>query len=152
MTLSSLVLLLKMNVIYSFPLHLTSLAEHQVFAARILTLFQGFSPRILTSFEVWIRPLRRCSMLTLGLENQSPPLHTSEANIKKNNLNHNTVKRSQQRNNQPVIRAAFCLLEWVGEKEDLPESSEIFEVAAPQISVLTRDTAFYFRVPASAYW
>ena len=120
MTLSSSRLLLKMNVIYSFALHLTSLAEHQVFSARILalfqgfarilTLFQGFSARILTSFEVWIRPLRRCSMLTPGLENQCPPLHTSEANIKKNNFNHNTVKRSQQRNNQPVIRAAFCVL------------------------------------------
>ncbi|CAH3046508.1 unnamed protein product [Porites lobata] len=72
--------------------------------------FTGFSPRILTSFEVWI-PLRRCSMLTPGLENQYPPLHTSEANIKKNKLNHNTVKRSQQRNNQPVIRAAFGRLE-----------------------------------------
>ena len=127
----SLRLLLKMNVIYSFPLHLTSPAEHQDFSARILTLFQGFSariltlfqgfariltlfqgfsPRILTSFEVWI-PLWRCSMLSLGLENQCPPLHTSEANIKKNNLNHGTVKRSQQRNNQPLIRAAFCLLE-----------------------------------------
>ena len=107
MTLSSLALLLKMNVIYSFPLHLTSLAEHQVFAARILTLFQGFSPRILTSFEVWIRPLRQFLMSTLGLENQCPLLHTSEANIKKNNLNQNTVKRSEQRNYQPVIRAAF---------------------------------------------
>ena len=129
-TLSSLRLLLKMNVIYPFPLHLTSPAEHQVYSARILTLFQGFehiltlfqgfahiltlfqgfSPRILTSFEVWI-PLRRCSMLNPGLENQYPPLHTSEANIKKNKLNHNTVKRSQQRNNQPVIRAAFGRLE-----------------------------------------
>ena len=46
-------------------------------------------------------------MSTLGLENQCPLLHTSEANIKKNNLNHNKVKRSEQRNNQPVIRAAF---------------------------------------------
>ena len=152
MTLSSLPLLLKMNVIYSFHLHLTSPAEHQVFAARILTLFQGFSPRILTSFEVWIRQLRWCSMLTLGLDNQCPPLHTSEANIKKANLNHNTVKRSQQRNYQPVIRATFCLLEWRGEKKDLPESRETFEVAAAQTSVLTRDTAFYFRVRASIYW
>ena len=118
-TLSSLRLLLKMNVTYPFPLHLTSPAEHQVYSARILTLFQGFahiltlfqgfSPRILTSFEVWI-PLRRCSMLTPGLENQYPPLHTSEANIKKNKLNHNTVKRSQQRKNQPVIRAALVVL------------------------------------------
>ena len=119
MTVSSFRLLLKMNVIYSFPLHLTSPEEHQVYSARILTLFQGFSPRILTSFEVWI-PLRWCLMLTPGLENQCPPLHTSEANIKKDNLNHNTVKRSQQRNNQPVIRAAFCLLQWRGEKGDLP--------------------------------
>ena len=109
-TLSSLRLLLKMNVIYSFPLHLTSPAEHQFYSARILTLFQGFSLRILTSFEVWI-PLRRCSMLTPGLENQCPLLHTSEANIKKNNLNQNTVKRSQQRSYQPVITAAFRLLE-----------------------------------------
>ena len=97
MTLSSLRLLLKMNVVYSFPLHLTSLTEHQVFSARTQTLFQGFSPRILTLFEVWIRPLRRCSMLTPGLENQCPPLHTSEANIKKNNLNQITVKRDQSR-------------------------------------------------------
>ena len=104
MTLSSLRLLLKMNVIYSFSLHLTSPAEHQVYSARILTLCQSFSQRILTSFEV-----RRCSMLTPGLENQCPLLHTSEANIKKNNLNYDRVKRSQQRNNQPVIRAAFCL-------------------------------------------
>ena len=103
-TLSSLRLLLKMNVIYSFPLHLTSPAEHQVYSARILTLCQSFSQRILTSFEV-----RRCSMLTPGLENQCPLLHTSEANIKKNNLNHDRVKHSLQRNNQPVIRAAFCL-------------------------------------------
>ena len=109
-TLSSLRLLLKMNVIYSFPLHLTSPTEHQVYSARILTLCQGFSLRILTSFEVWI-PLRRCSMLTPGLESQCPPLHTSEANIKKNNLNQNTVKRSQQRNYQLVITAAFRLLE-----------------------------------------
>ena len=162
MTLSSLRLLLKMNVIYSFPLNLTSPAEHQVFSARILTLFQGFartltlfqgfSPRILTSFEVWTRPLWWCSILTRRLENQCPPLHTSEANIKKDNLNHNTVKRSQQRNNQPVIRAAFCLLQWRGEKGDLPESRETFEVAAPQTCVLTRDTAFYFRVRASVYW
>ena len=151
MTLSSLRLLLKMNVICSFPLHLTSPAEPQVYSARILALFQGFSPRILTSFEVWI-PLRRCSMLTPGLESQCPPLHTSEANIKKNNLNHNTVKRSQQRNNQPVIRAAFCGLEWGGEKEDLAESRETFEVAAAQFSVLTLDTAFCFRVRASVYW
>ena len=151
MTLSLLWLLLKMNVIYSFPLHLTSLAEHQVFFARILTLFQGFSPRMLTSFEVWI-PLRRCSMLTPGLENQCPLLYTSEANIKKSNLNHNTIKRSQQRNNQPVIRAAFCRLDWGGEKEDLAESRKTFEVAAAQFSVLTRDTAFCFRVRASVYW
>ena len=161
MTLSLLSLLLKMNVIYSFPLHLTSPAEHQVFFARILTLFQGFariltlfqgfSPRILTSFEVWI-PLRRCSMLTPGLENQFPLLHTSEANIKKNNLNHKRIKLSQQRNNQPVIRAAFCRLEWGGEKEDLAESRETFEVAAAQFSVPTRDTAFCFRVRASIYW
>ena len=151
MTLSSLRLLLKMKVIYSFPLNLTSPAERQIFSARILTLFQGFSPCILTSFEVWIRPLWRCSMLTLGLENQCPPLHTSEANIKKDNLNHNTVKRSQQRNNQPVIRTAFCLLQWRGEKGDLPESRETFEVAAAQTCVLTRDTAFYFRVRASVY-
>ena len=46
-------------------------------------------------------------MSTLGLENQCPLLHTSEANIKKNNLNQNTVKRSEQRNYQPVIRAAL---------------------------------------------
>ena len=81
-------------------------------------------------------------MSTLGLENQCPPFHTSEANIKKNN--HNTVKRSEQRNNQPeVIRA--------GGKEDLAESREAFEVAAAQTAVLTRDTAFYFRVRASVY-
>ena len=91
-------------------------------------------------------------MLTTGLENQYPPLHTSEANMKKNKLNHNTVKRSQQRNNQPVIRAAFGPLEWGGEKEDLAESRKTFEVTAAQFSVLTRDTAFYFRVQASFYW
>ena len=56
MTLSSLRLLLKMNVIYSFPLHLTSLAEHHVFSARIQTLFQGFSPRILTLFVSLLTP------------------------------------------------------------------------------------------------
>ena len=74
------------------------------------------------------------------------------ANIKENNLNHNIIKRSQQRNNQPVIRAAFCRLEWEGEKEDLAESRETFVVAAAQFSVLTRDTAFCFRVWASVYW
>ena len=149
MTLSSLPLLLKMNVIYSLPLHLTSPAENQVFAASILTLFQGFSPRFLTSFEVWIRQLRRCLMSTLGLENRCPLLHTSEANIKKIKLNHNTVKRSQQRNNQPVIRAAFCLPEWGGEKEDLAESREAFEVAAAQLlfSLVTQLFVFEFEHP-----
>ena len=35
--------------------------------------------------------------------------------------------------------------------EDLAEQRETFEVAAAQFSVLTRDTAFYFRVRASVY-
>ena len=149
-----------MKVTYSFPLHLTSPAKHQVYSAciltsfqgfaRILTLFQGFSPRILTSFEVWIRPLRQFLMSTLGLENQCPLLHTSEANIKKSNLNNNTVKRSQQRNNQPVIRAAFWLLEWGEEKEDLAESRETFEVNAAQYFVITSWQSFLF--PTSSIW
>ena len=53
------------------PCCLTFPAENQVFAGRIVT-----------SLQVWIPP-RRDLILSPGLENQCPPLHTSEANIKK---------------------------------------------------------------------
>ena len=124
---TSLLLLLKTYVICSFPLRLTSLAEHQVFSARI---------------PVWI-PLWRYSILTLGLDNQCPLLHTSEASKKKRKkrkktvtlINHNTVKRSQQINLWAEPYLVFL--------RDWREDTSKFEVAAAQTSVLTHDSFFF---------